>query len=290
MASFDNKKELRFVVTLGTGTFGSSNNNQITLEGFRAKVSIDKAGGMQMGTFRASIYGVTQSDMNSITTLQWKPKSFIPNTVQVFAIDGSQQTLVFQGNIINAWGNYNSMPDVFLMIQAQSAYFAQITPVAPRSYDGPVSVATVMSQIADAAGMTFENNGVQINLNSPYLTDSNLNQAKALAKAAGCNLYVDGNTLAITPPNSPRGTLVPLISAETGLDGYPTFDGIGVNFKTLFNPAVLFGGQINLVTTLQQAAGVWIVTSVAHELESENPDGAWFSTIRGNANGLAITS
>jgi hypothetical protein len=36
MASFDNKKELRFVITLGQGGFGSSSNNQITLEGYRA--------------------------------------------------------------------------------------------------------------------------------------------------------------------------------------------------------------------------------------------------------------
>lgn len=33
--SFDNKKALRFVITLGTGKFGSSNNDQITLQGFR---------------------------------------------------------------------------------------------------------------------------------------------------------------------------------------------------------------------------------------------------------------
>ena len=51
--SFQNKKELRFVITLGTGSFGSTSNNQITLEGFRATVSIDKAGFRQMGTLRA---------------------------------------------------------------------------------------------------------------------------------------------------------------------------------------------------------------------------------------------
>ena len=72
--SFENKKELRFIITLGTGKFGSSSNNQIRLEGFRATVEIDKAGGMMMGTLRAQIYGVQQTDMNSITTLQWKFK------------------------------------------------------------------------------------------------------------------------------------------------------------------------------------------------------------------------
>jgi hypothetical protein len=287
--SFENKKELRFIITLGTGKFGLSSNNQIRLEGYRATVEIDKAGGMMMGTLRAQIYGVQQSDMNSITTLQWKPRSLIPNTVEVYAIDGAQETLVFTGNIVNAWGNYQSMPDVFLQIQAQSAYFAQLTPVAPRSYKGQIDVASIMGQIARTMGYTFENNGVQVQLSDMYLANTGLEQAKTLARAAGIDLYVDDNVLAITPPNVPRGGLIPEISAQTGLVGYPTFDGVGVNFQTVFNPSITFGGAIKLVTSIKQAAGQWIVTSVAYRLESEKPGGAWFTTVRGNANGLAIS-
>jgi hypothetical protein len=290
MTSFANKKELKFIITLGTGSFGSSANNTLALEGYRAIVDIDKAGGMMMGTLRAQIFGISQGDINSITTLQWKPKSFIPNTVQVFAIDGPQKTLIFTGNIINAWGNYQAMPDVFLMIQAQAAYFAQLKPVAPRSYKGSIDVATAMRQIASQMGYTFENNGVNVQLSNQYLPSTALEQAKALARAAGIDLYIDNGTLAITPANVARSTPVSLISAQTGMAGYPTFDGVGVNFQTLFNPSVVFGGSIQIVTDVLQAAGVWIVTSIAHRLESEKPGGAWFSTIRGNQSGLAIAS
>jgi len=102
-----NKKQLKIVVTLGTKKFGSSDHDQIILQGFRASVSIDKAGGVQMGTLRAKIYGVKQQDMNSITTLQWKPGTMIPNTVEVFAIDGTATpSRVFAGNIVNAWADY----------------------------------------------------------------------------------------------------------------------------------------------------------------------------------------
>jgi hypothetical protein len=289
-SSFSNKKELRFIITLGTGKFGSSTNNQITLEGYRATASIDKAGGQMMGTLKAQIFGVGQSDMNSVTTLQWKPSLLIPNTVEVYAIDGAQETLVFAGNIVNAWGNYQSMPDVFLEIQAQHAYFAALTPIAPRSYKGQIDVASVMSQIASDIGYTFENNGVSTQLSDMYLANTGLEQAKTLAKAAGIDLYVDDKILAITPQNTPRGGTIPEIGPTSGLDGYPTFDGVGVNFQSLFNPSVKFGGSIKLVTSITKAAGQWIVTSVSHRLESEKPNGAWFSTIRGNANGLAITN
>jgi hypothetical protein len=284
-----NKKELRFIITLGTGTFGSSSNNQITLEGFRATVDIDKAGGMMMGTLRAQIYGVRQSDMNSVTTLQWRPKALIQNTVEVYAIDGAQQTLIFQGNIVNAWGDYQSMPDVFLMIQAQAAYFNQLQPVPPSSFKGSVDVATVMAQLAGSMGLTFENNGVSVQLSNPYLPNTALEQAKALAIAAGIDIYLDSKVLAITPANTPRGTLIPEVSAATGLQGYPTFDGVGVNFKTLFNPSITFGGSVKLVTSITQAAGQWIVTSIAYRLESEKPGGVWYAMVRGNANGLAVS-
>ena len=288
MPSFDNKKQLRFVVTLGTGRFGSSNNDAITLQGFRATADIDKAGGMMMGTLRAKIYGVKQQDMNSVTTLQWKPGTLIPNTVEVYAIDGAAETLVFAGNIVNAWADYQSMPDVFLHIQAQSAFFNALKAIPPRSFRGGVDVASVMAQIARDLGYTFENNGVTTQLVDVYLPNTGMEQAKDLARAAGCDLYLDDKILAITPPNVPRKVIIPLISPASGLVGYPTFDGVGVNFQTLFNPAITFGGSIKLETDVQQAAGEWVVTSVAHRLESEKPGGAWFSSVRGNQNGLAV--
>jgi hypothetical protein len=290
VSSFDNSKQLRFIITLGAGTFGSSSNNQIVLEGFRSTVDIDKAGGMMLGTLRAQIYGVSQSDMNSVTTLQWQPKALIQNTVSVYALDGQQETLVFQGNIVNAWGNYQSMPDVLLQIQAQAAYFNQLRPVPPMSIKGNVDVATLMAQLAATMGYTFENNGVSVQLSNPYLPNTALEQAKALARMAGISLYIDSGVLAITPANTPRGSIVPEISPQSGLKGYPTFDGVGVNFEVFFNPAVTFGGAIKLVTSINLAAGQWIVTSVAHRLEGEKPGGSWSSTIRGNKSGLAVFS
>lgn len=290
MPSFSNKKQLRFVITLGIGKFGSSNNDRVILQGFRAIADIDKAGGMMMGTLKAKIYGVKQADMNIITTLQWKPQTWIPNTVEVFAIDGTAETLIFAGNIVNAWADYQSMPDVFLHIQAQAAFFNALKPVPPRSFKGPIDVPSVMAQIAADLGYTFENNGVTAQLTDIYLPNTGLEQAKDLARMVRCGFYLDDKILAITPsPSIPRKALIPVISPSSGLIGYPTFDGVGVNFQAMFNPGVTFGGTIKLETDVQQAAGEWIVTSVAHRLESEKPGGAWFSTIRGNANGLAVT-
>lgn len=273
--SFENKKALRFVITLGTGKFGSSNNDQIILQGFRASVDIDKAGGVQMGTLRAKIYGVSQSDMNTCTSFTMQAPR-----------DGGY---LYQPNIVNAWADYQNAPDVHLHIQATAAMFAALKPVSPRSFKGGVDVASVMAQIAHSMGFAFENNGVNVKLSDVYLANTDLEQAKELAQAAGIGLWIDDKVLAITQsPRTPRGTVIPLISPASGMVGYPTFDGWGVNARLLFNPAIQFGGRVKIETDVMQAAGEWVVACISHHLESERPDGAWFSTIRCNQIGLAI--
>jgi hypothetical protein len=301
-SSFSNKKELRFVITLATGTFGSSSNNQVTLDGLRATVDIDNGGGQMNATLRAKIYGVTQSDMNQVTT-PWGPRLINRNTILVYALDGPQETLVFAGDIVNAWGNYQSMPDVFLEIQAQAGLINQLQPVAPTSYKGTVDVATAMRHLAESMGYTFENNGVAVPLSNPYVANTGMEQVKTLAKAAGITWGLDKGVLFICPPNTPRGSLIPTISAKTGMIGYPTYDAQGINIKSLFNPAIVYHGAFTVSSsvprpqgTLTAAASInpnitqWIAFSIAHRLESEKPGGAWFSTVRGNPSGFAISS
>ena len=290
MTSFQNNKKLKFIITLGNSKFSDGTSNQITLENLRASVDIDKAGGMAMGQLSAKIWGVSQSAMNSVTTLQWKPGNWIVNKIEVFAIDGEQETLIFSGNIVNSWGDYQSMPDVFLNIQAQSAYQAQIQSVKPLSVTSGVNVAVLMGNIAKEMGLSFENNNVSVIMPELYLSNSLTERAKDLAAMANFDLYIDDVVLAITNRYAPRDGLIPLISPYSGLVGYPNFDGVGVTFRCLFNPGIIFGGLIKLDTSIPTANGDWIVTSISHQLESEKPSGAWFSTIRGNANGLAVTS
>ena len=281
--SFDNKKSLRFVITLATGKFGSANNNQITLQGFRAMAEIENAGGMQMSTLRARIYGVPQADMNAATTISGALGYVQGNTVLVYAIDGATETLVFAGNIINAWGDYNNMPDANLYIQAASSYEALITAAPPRSFKGSIPVATAMAGLAKDMGLAFVNAGVTGQITDMYLCYTLLQQVRDLAQMAGIDYYIANNTLTITPKGQASiKSGIPIISPQTGLIGYPTFTGYGVNIKALFNPDVLFGGAIELVTDLTRAAGKWVVYALNYQLESEKPGGSWFMQIGGS--------
>jgi len=281
--SFANAKVLKFVFTLAIGSF-SSGSNTLTLSGLRASVNINNAGGAVLSTLRADIYGMTASDMNSVTTTKWDP-SFAKNTISVSAIDGDQETLVFQGNIVNAWGLYAGMPEVYLTVEAQNNYIGQITSPSPTrtTITSSTTIATVMQNLADSLGVQFENNGVTGTVKAGQtLSGSYVDQVRTMAQTYNFSYFFDptSSTLAITPLNTPRQTQsVPLISAQTGLQSYPIFNGYGVQFDTLFNPAIIFGGTVQVQSAIPKANGTWMVVQMAHQLESQTPGGQWKSTV-----------
>lgn len=303
-SSFQNVKDLKFVITLSIGSFSdptvSSGYPTLTLQGLRASAHVQFAGGAIAPNLQAQIYGMTASDMNAATTLNWDPEegTTLPdigrNTIAVYAIDGTQETQIFFGNIVQAWGIYAGMPEVYLMVQAAGFYKVQLTPEPRYTLLANTDIATVMEQIAIKAGMIFENNGVVGTVRAGQtLSGSAIEQAHQMEDAYRNQFRMDldstsGNletvgTLAITPPNMPRqqsGT-IPLISAQTGLINYPMFygSGQGVQFDTLFNPAIKFGGAVQIQSAIPKANGTRYVSSITHDLESQTPGGQWKSTV-----------
>lgn len=292
--SFDNLKVLKFIITLYNGTFESNSDepvyNQLTLEGFRASVLVNNGGGNMNAQLTAQIYGLTLSDINAITTIaQAQTKAEleigVKNVIQVFAIDGDQSTLVFQGPIMNAWGNFTNQPDCFLEIYAQAGYIQKLQPVAATSFQGTVDVATIMTQLAGVMGYGIELNGVSVILSNPSFCGSAWQQADSAAKAAGIAWGVENDTtLWITPNfNTQRvSTGTPEVSEESGMAGYPTIDAYGVTFKTLFRPDIRFMKPVSIVSSIPRAQGTWLVSGINHHLESNKPGGAWFSECRAN--------
>jgi len=286
------KKQLKFIIKLSDAVFEDSGKNTIELTGLRANVEITKAGGAQFSCACCQIFGVPQEDMNDITTLMWTKDLLNKKIIEIYAVDDDNQyeTLVFAGDIINAFGFYQAMPDVYLYIQSQSAYYDTLKFYAPTTYRGSIDAATVIGQISKNLGYNFENNGVTAKINNLYAANTGIEQIKAIAVAAGIDLYFDDGTIAICNPNSPRRNYVVEINQSSGMIGYPTFDGVGVLVQTLFNPLITFGGQINISSDIPRANGEWTATSIAHSLNSILPNGAFFSMVRGSISGFAITN
>lgn len=287
--SFQHKKSLRFTITLGVGVF-SGTDNQVVIEGARAVVNIQKGGGQMMTFATCRIFGLAQDLMAKLTTLAFLAMSYTKNILQIEVIDGDAKTLVYLGQIINAWGDYATAPDVSLYIETQSGFFDQLTVAPPISYSGTVNVADIIQNIATGMGLgTIENNGVTSKINNAQYGGTYIDQLRGITEDKDIDFYLDGGVLAICPKGIARTQgvrTVPKINDKSGLIGYPTFDKVGITFKNLFNPDIRFGGQIIMESDIPQANGVWQVSSVNYDLESEKPNGQWFASVRCTGTGL----
>jgi hypothetical protein len=265
---------------------------QLYVRGLRVSASIVKAGGLSMGSASVAAYGMTLSQMNQLSTLGINPLVIGPNFVTVMPYDeGSQPSVVFQGSITNAWMDGNAMPEVAFRLEAHAGLFEAIAPCPPSSYQGPVAAADVFASLAAQMGMSLENSGVTTQLPAGmYFSGSARSQAYACAKAANVNILIDSGKLAVWPKGKARGSSIPLVSPSTGLRGYPSYTSKGVELQTLFNPAIGFGANIQVESSLKPACGTWNVYSLDHQLDSQVPGGSWFTTVRAAPLGGSVTT
>ena len=282
-SSFANQKDLKFRITLAQTTFANG-SNQVTFNGFRATVDVTMAGWHTNGSAVMRIWGLSQSLMNAVTTLTWAPLSINEkNIVEVWAVDGGVETLVFKGDIVNAWGDYSGMPDVCLFIQTSTCYNLQVQPALPTSYNDAISVEVVLRQLADKMGLILEVTPTisKMTIDRPYLQGSLIDQLRQLINATDLRYSLTADILSAYTKDEYRsgGTFAPVINPDTGLMGYPIFDNNGVNFKCYYNPAIANGGAIKVESSVTRASGTFAVTAIDYHLSSLMPGGPWFMEV-----------
>lgn len=274
-------------VTLGTGSFGDQGNT-VTVTGLRVQAQIDKVIGPGMSTINMRIHGMTPDQMNQISALNQGAEQMKRNIVTVQAGDhGDVLATVFQGQILVGQQNLNSMPETSMLIVGAAGQIAAVQSQAPISYPNGASAAIIMANLAQQAGMQFENNGVQVQLPKSYFIGSPREQMRACAEMGQFNWMIDdggnaqgaSNTLSIWPKDGSRNGQVPIISAETGMIGYPDYSTSlnGLTISTLFNPFIRVGGLVEIRSGLQVANGTFRTFDISHTLESETPGGQWMT-------------
>lgn len=263
---------------LGEGDFGQFGLNQVKISGLRVAATIIKAGMPSMGTAQLQVYGLTLSKINQLSTLGVRPTTIRKNNVIVTAGNEGDSHLatIFNGTIVQAAGEFSGAPQVPFVIEAQTGMFDAVYPAPPLAYRGSVEVATVLQGLASHMGVSFRNYGVQgYLLSNPYFAGSARNQAYAAALAAGINIEIDNLVMSIWPPTGSVAGAAVLVSKETGMIGYPTYTSKGIMFQTEFNPNIGFGGLIEMRSDLTPANGIKTVNYLAHELDSQVPNGRW---------------
>lgn len=278
------KRHLTFKFQLGQGSFGESGADAVEVKGLRASVSIVKAGGVSQSKADCRIFGLPLSVMNRLTILGKPLVDGRNNKITVLAGDDKKgMAAIFEGIIAEAWVDGRNAPQIAFIVSAFDGILAALKPVQPVSFDGTVDASTVVAQIAQGAGYSFTNEGVNVQIANPYLWGTTIQQLQDVARAGNfnCQIATDAGItrVVIWPADKARGGQIPLLSPETGLIGYPMRTENGIEVQTLFNPGITFGGQIRIKSALVPANGDWTVFRVAHDLESETTGGKWFTTL-----------
>ena len=277
---------------LGTGNYGESGFNTLTLSGLRISANVQYAGGFAMGSANVRIWGMTLSHMNQLSTLGITITAQRRNVLTLLANnEGEPPAIFFKGNILDAWADLNSQPDVAFIVSANTGLFNAVKQATPISIRGSVDVASVLSGIAAEMNMPFLNYGVTSRLPTSYYAGSLRDQALKIVKHAGIQWNaLENEVFAIWPTGGSRGGAIPLVSEETGMIGYPTFQANGIMVKTIYNPSIGLGTKIAVRSTIQSllnarekilrpVTGEWVVYKIDHQLESLLPHGKWYSTM-----------
>lgn len=277
------KRKIDVTINLGEGQLGDDSGKDVTLSGLRVSADVIYYGGAVQAEAQVRIFGLPLDMINQLTRIGPIGNQVRQNTIRIAAgEEGGAMSTVYMGSIFQAYGDFQKAPEVVLNVLALGSALDAIKPVPPSSYKGSVNVANVMADLAKLMGLTFENNDVSVMLSNPYFPGTAWQQAMDCAQAAGISFSVDLGKLSIWPRNGYRKGSGPIkISPETGLVGYPAFSSRGIVVRSLFNQDVILGGQIEVASDLTAACGLWNVFNIVHTLESETPNGQWFTQVVG---------
>jgi len=273
------KRKIDVTINLGEGAFGEQKGPDVTLSGHRVSLSLALMGGESQPASHMRIFGMPLDRMNQLTCIGTVQQEIRKAQVLIAAGDeGGPMSVVHMGTILTAFAEMNSAPEVAFDVTSQTGLFEAVKPVNARSYKGAADAADIMKDLAGDMGVAFENNGVSVILQNPYFPGCSLAQVQRCANAARIDYSLDRGTLAIWPRTGARKLSGDIrVAKDTGMVGYPTFSSQGIMVRTLFNPDVVLGASISVETDLTPAKGRWKVVGLAHTLESEVPNGAWFT-------------
>ncbi|EMN3922113.1 hypothetical protein REJ49_004975 [Citrobacter farmeri] len=276
-----NQRSLRFEFTNETSSFDEKGNNTISISEVRSTVSFQSAGNLFGTQVNVSLFGLS---MELLASLSSKAMGlFGSDTERISMKIYVGETAIFVGYMTSSIANMNTAPNSALMITATANADLQNKPSPPFSFNGATPVTSVINAICKAAGYSPYITGLDgIVATNPHYEGSIFNQLEKLCDDFEIAMSIASPTINFWPQKEKKDDVIPLISPEYGLIGYPIFSNGGVMFQTQFSTLLTTGRNVKLTTSLPHASGTYNLTSVSHELSSWMPDGPWHSVCIAN--------
>ncbi|HEE9943727.1 hypothetical protein RQL30_10225 [Citrobacter freundii] len=270
------KRSLRFEFVNETSSFDESGNNTISISEARATVSFQSAGNLFGTQINVSIFGL---GIEMLAALSSKAMGlFGSDTERISMKVFVGETEIFAGYMTSSIANMNAIPNAALMITATANADLQNKPASPFSFNGATPVPDIINAICNAAGYKAYITGLEgLVVTNPHYEGSIFTQLESLCNDVNVAMSVAPPSISFWPQDSTRDDVMPFISPEYGLIGYPIFSNGGLMFQTQFSTLLTTGRNVQIETSLPHASGVYKLTSVNHELSSWMNDGPWHS-------------
>lgn len=303
--SFTKKQlKIRFDIQPNTEDDGKSAYS-MEFSGLRIHAEITLAPNSVTSQAHIIVFGLSANTMNSLTLVRGIGRNiniFTGNRVVLFSVDEKgNETLVFDGTIMQAIADYNQQPTVPMHIFATSFLRLAVLQPKPVSMKGNIPVPAICRGILDAYNktvktesekFTLEDNGVKAILTDPALDGSYLAMLQQICTETGIEGFVEGTQYVICPKDKVRDIPPIEITAGTGLIGYPVIIPNGCIIRAEYSPyyrlkapALVKSQIINFQKGIAQKIdtileGRFIIWQLLHKLQSETPGGPWQSEMK----------
>lgn len=273
-------KTIQISITLGKGNFSEGGNTKI-IEGLACDVTVEKPGLPEKNSARVQVWGLKRQDMDQLTMLTFRPLESHHNIIEVMAGDrGEKLSLVFKGEITSANADLNAEPDPYMEFEADTGSYPQQIALPVTTVKGQVEAAQLFGQFTQAAGYNYLNQGVTASVANAWFPGSPIDKIRKLARDIGCELLIDDGTVITMDAGQARSGNAVLLTPETGMIGYPSFNQDGISCRCQYNPDLSHGGLIKVESDMPRATGVWRITKLTHNLSAYSPDGGpWESQV-----------
>lgn len=277
------RRKIRVQITLSKGQFKNGEGNTIILDDFGVAVKIEKNGPPEFGKASVEISGLSLDVMSQLSTLNMHPLFTRRNFLNVFAGDEfSGLSQIFAGSITSATADFNSAPEVKFKVEARIGYWGSVTAQGQGVVNGKQPASDFIAAQAKAAGLLFENQDVNAQIQNSVFTGSPIEQARQAANQIGAELIIDDEKMILIKNGASVKGNVPVISATSGLLGYPVMSQNGIECKAIFNPDFKFAGLVEIQSMVPKVAGQWRIIKLTHNLAANLPNaGQWESSITG---------
>lgn len=274
---------LRFEFTNKKSSFDGSGNNKISISNIKSTVSLNSIVAGRLGaTAEISLFGL---GLKRMSDLSGRAQGIITDDQQIDVEIYADESLVFSGGMTASIANMNEAPESSLMISATANANLQSMTASPFTAQGSQNITDVISSICTAAGYEVAFKGMKgmTTSGSPHFEGSVFDQLNRVCSDYGISMSVTpSKKVEFWPSSEQRDEVMPFISRDYGLVGYPIFSSGGMMFQTQYSSLLSIGRYINIETDLPWASGIYQLSTVRHELSSWMPGGSWHSICTAN--------